>query len=169
MEPTVTLTRPLLIRVLAAVALAMILTWAVLVGDLSAFGVLIYPAVMALQTAREWLWRLEVSKRTLHERQGIGAPRTVEWSSVDRVLMPDSKWWRLNPVLEVSTGPNIQMTAGDDEDVAMVIAIARRKGKEVVGTPESITMLRSIALWVVLIAFAALLLLAQLLGLETVA
>lgn len=149
-------------RAAAALTLAVILAWAALNGDLSDFGVLAYPAIIALQTAREWGWRLEVSARGLHERQGIGSPRDISWSSVESVVMPDAAWWRINPVIKLDGAPSVQMTAADD--IEAVIALARRKHKPLVGTPESISLVRSLTPWVILLGLACVLLGAELSG-----
>lgn len=161
MQPLVVV-RPQPIRVASAVTLAVIIAWAALSADLSDFGVLAYPAIIALQTAREWGWRLEVGPTGLHERQGVGGPRDIAWADVTAVLMPDAAWWRINPVVQVDGAPNIQMTAGDGVDE--VIAAALRKRKEVIGSPESISVVRSLAPWIVLLGLACMMLGLQLAG-----
>lgn len=161
MQPLVVV-RPQPIRVASAMTLAVIIAWAATTADVSDFGVLAYPAIIALQTAREWGWRLEVGPGGLRERQGVGGTREVDWGSVTAVLMPDSAWWRINPVLQVEGGPNIQLTAS--EGTADVIAMARRKRKELVGTVESISLARSLTPWMILLGLACLLLGLQLAG-----
>ncbi|MGI9018276.1 MAG: hypothetical protein ACR2HR_14435 [Euzebya sp.] len=156
------ITRPQPIRIAALLTLVVIVTWAAVNANLSDFGVLAYPALIALQTAREWSWRLEVGGQKLHERQGIGPPRDIDWKKVEAVLMPDSAWWRINPVLKVDGAPNIQMTAGEDIDA--VIRLAQKKRKPIVGDPASISLVRSLTPWIVLLAFACLLLGFQLSG-----
>ncbi|HUG86078.1 MAG TPA: hypothetical protein VMM13_16060 [Euzebya sp.] len=158
MKPIV-LTRPLPVRVVAAATLAAITGWAALSRDLSDFGVLAYPAIIALQTAREWLWRLEVTTKGLYEKQGIGAPRELSWAKVEAVLTPEAAWWRVNPVLKIAEAPNVQMTAA--ADVGKVIDMARAKRKEIIGRPESVSVSRSLAPWVVLLMLAVLLLSAE--------
>ncbi|WP_370326798.1 hypothetical protein [Euzebya sp.] len=159
------ITRPPQIRVAAMLTLVVIVSWAAVNADLSDFGVLAYPAIVALQTVREWSWRLEVTTRGLHERQGVGAPRDIDWKAVDAVIMPDAAWWRINPVLKVEGAPNIQMTA--TEDVDAVIRLAQQKRKEIIGDPASISLTRSLTPWVVLLCLACLLLGAQIAGAAT--
>lgn len=159
------LTRPQPIRLVALATLAVIIAWAAATADLSDFGVLAYPAIIALQTTREWSWRLDVTAKGLHERPGIGPARDVPWKSVESLLMPDSKWWRINPVIKLDGGPNIQMTASEGFD--QVVALARRRNKPIVGTVESVTLIRSLAPWVVVLGFAILLLGFQLSGVGT--
>jgi hypothetical protein len=161
MQPLV-LVRPQAVRVASALTLAVIVAWAALSADLSDFGVLAYPAVIALQTAREWGWRLEVGPGGLRERQGVGGTREIAWTSVTAVLLPDSAWWRINPVLQVEGAPNVQMTAG--EGVVEVIAAAQRKRKELVGTVESVSLIRSLTPWLILLGLASLMLGLQLSG-----
>ena len=153
MQPLV-LVRPQPLRLASAATLAVILAWASLSADISDFAVLAYPAIIALQTAREWWWRLELTPKGVHERPGVGAARTVPWTSVTAVLMPDAAWWRLNPVLQVDGAANVQMTAGDG--VAEVIAAARQKRIPVVGTAESISLVRSLTPWLILLGLACL-------------
>ncbi len=164
MQPLV-LTRPQPIRLASAATLAVIVAWAATSADLSDFGVLAYPAIIALQTVREWGWRLEVTPRGLHEKQGIGSAREIEWKQVAAVIMPDSAWWRVNPVLKLDGAPNIQMTATDG--VQEVVRMAMQKRKEIVGSPESISLPRSLAPWMVLLGLAFLLLAVQLTGGDT--
>jgi hypothetical protein len=161
MDPVV-LVRPTPVRAASALTLAVITAWAALNQDLSDIGVLAYPAIIALQTAREWLWRLEVSSRGLHEKQGVGGPRDIDWADVQAVVMPDSAWWRINPVVKVDGAPNIQMTGAPE--VADVIAIARRKRKDVLGDPASVSATRTLLPWLVLLALAGTLLAAELAG-----
>ncbi len=161
MQPLV-LTRPQPIRLASAATLAVIVAWAATSADLSDFGVLAYPAIIALQTAREWGWRLEITPRGLNEKQGIGPARDIDWKNVEAVLMPDSTRWRVNPTLKVNGAPNIQMTAG--EGVEEVVRMAMQKRKEIVGTAESISLTRSLAPWMVLLGLAFLLLGIQLAG-----
>lgn len=161
MEPVV-LVRPAPVRVASAATLAIITMWAALNRDLGEIGVLAYPAIIALQTAREWLWRLEVTTRGITEKQGVGGVREIEWSAVTQVLLPSAAWWRVNPVLKVDGMPNVQMVG--IPEVAEVIAIARHKRKEVVGDPGSISLARSLFPWLVLLALASVLLGAELAG-----
>jgi hypothetical protein len=161
MEPLV-ITRPQPIRVAALATLAIIIAWAAVSADLSDFGVVAYPAIIALQTVREWGWRLELNPRGLHEKQGVGPARNVEWKAVEAVIMPDSAWWRVNPVLKVDGAPNIQLTAS--EGVDEVIRTARQKRKEIIGTAESISLVRSLSPWLVLLGLACLLLGVELAG-----
>lgn len=163
MKPLV-ITRPQPIRAAAALTMAVIVAWAALSRDLSDFGVLAYPAIVALQTAREWGWRLEVSTTGLHEKQGIGSPRDIQWSKVESVMMPDSAWWRINPVMKVEGAPSIQMTAAEDVDA--VIAMAQRKRKPIVGTPESVSLIRSMTPWIILLGLGCVLLGSQLAGIS---
>lgn len=158
MEPIV-LVRPLPVRITAAVTLAVITGWAALNADLSDIGVLAYPAIIALQTARELLWRLEVTPKGLHEKQGIGAPRDLEWAKVEAVVMPDSTWWRFNPVLRITDAPNVQMTA--IPEVIEVIEMARAKRKEIVGSPASVSLVRTMLPWIVLLILASILFAAE--------
>ncbi len=162
MRPLV-ITRPQPIRLAAGLTMAVIAAWAALSRDLSDFGVLAYPAIVALQTAREWGWRLEVSKSSLHERQGIGSPRDIKWDQVSELLMPDAAWWRINPVMKVEGAPSIQMTAAEDVDA--VIALAQRKGKPIIGTTDSVSLLRSLIPWIILLGLGCVLLGAELAGL----
>ena len=97
MNNVVVLTRPLAMRVVAASTLVVIIAWAALSGDTSDFGVVAYPAIIGLQTAREFLWRLEVNAKGMHERPGIGPAREISWKAIDAVIMPNSTWWRINP------------------------------------------------------------------------
>ncbi|AXV06376.1 hypothetical protein DVS28_a1685 [Euzebya pacifica] len=162
MNNVVVLTRPLAMRVVAASTLVVIIAWAALSGDTSDFGVVAYPAIIGLQTAREFLWRLEVTAKGMHERPGIGPAREISWKAIDAVIMPNSTWWRINPVLKVIEGPNVQLTAADDVDA--VIDMAVKKGKTIVGSADSVTLVRSIAPWILLLGLACLLLGAQLVG-----
>ncbi|WP_341251871.1 hypothetical protein [Euzebya pacifica] len=162
MNNVVVLTRPLAMRVVAASTLVVIIAWAALSGDTSDFGVVAYPAIIGLQTAREFLWRLEVNAKGMHERPGIGPAREISWKAIDAVIMPNSTWWRINPVLKVIEGPNVQLTAADDVDA--VIDMAVKKGKTIVGSADSVTLVRSIAPWILLLGLACLLLGAQLAG-----
>lgn len=159
----VVLLRPTPIRAVSAATLAIITAWAALNRDLSEIGVLAYPAIIALQTAREWLWRLEVTTRGLREKQGIGGVREIDWRDVESVVLPDAAWWRINPVLKVRDAPNVQMVGVPE--LAEVIAIARHKRKDVVGDPASASLARSLAPWLVLLALAGVLLSAELAGL----
>ncbi len=161
MEPLV-LTRPQPIRVAAMATLAIIVGWAAISADLSDFGVLAYPAIIALQTAREWGWRLEVTSKGLQEKQGVGPLREIKWSAVDAVIMPDSAWWRVNPILRVEGAPNIQLTAG--EGVDEVIRAAQQRRKTIIGTVESVAIARSLAPWMVLLGLSCLMLGLQLTG-----
>lgn len=162
MASTASFERPLPLRIAAATTLVVIVAWAAVRGDTSDFGVIAYPAIIALQTAREWLWRLEVNRRGVYEKPGVGPAREIDWKSIDAVLMPNSAWWRINPVLRVTDGPNIQMTAMPDIEVVFELAV--KKGKEVEGSADSVTMVRSLRLWLVLLALACLLLGAELAG-----
>jgi hypothetical protein len=148
--------RPPALRAVALATLAVIVTWAALSGDLGGIGVIAYPAIVALQAAREVGWRLEVGSTGVRERQGVGGTRDIPWSRITAVLMPDSAWWRVNPVLQVDGGPNVQLTAG--EGAVEVVAVARRRGVEVVGSPGSIALVRSLGPWVLLLGLACLLL-----------
>ncbi len=123
---------------------------------------LAYPAIIALQTAREWLWRLEVSTRGLHEKQGIGAPRTFDWSKVEAMVMPDTAWWRINPIIRIKEAPNIQLTA--TPEVTEVIQMARSKRKEIVGDPGSVSLGRTLLPWIVILALACVLFAAEVTG-----
>lgn len=165
MLTVITLTRPLQLRIVSATTLVIILAWAALNGDTSTFGVLAYPAIIALQTAREWLWRLEFSKQGLEERPGIGPVRAMKWADIEAVLMPDAAWWRLNPVLKVARGGNVQLTAMADLDV--LLELAARKRVAVEGSAASISLNKSLLPWVVLLALASLMLGAELAGATT--
>ena len=162
MAATAAFERPLPMRIAAASTLVVIVAWAAVRGDFGEFGVIAYPAIIALQTAREWLWRLEVSRKGVYEKPGVGPARTIEWSSIDAVLMPNANWWRINPVLRVTDGPNVQMTAMDDVDIVFDLAV--QKGKEVIGSADSVTMVKSVLPWIVLLALGSLLLGAELAG-----
>ncbi|CAN5339543.1 hypothetical protein BH23ACT9_BH23ACT9_35020 [soil metagenome] len=155
MEPVVVLVRPLPVRIAAAATMVLITGWAVLHRDLSDFGVIAYPAIIALQTAREWMWRLEVTRKVLHEKQGVGGARDIEWAKVEEVIMPNAAWWRLNPILKVDGAPNIQLTYTEGLDD--VLRLAQSKGKPRVGSAESITLNRSLRLWIILIALSSVL------------
>jgi hypothetical protein len=154
-EPLVVV-RPPVIRYTAAATLAIIIAWAAISPDRTAVGVLAYPAVIALQTAREWGWRLEVGQRGLRERQGVGGTREIPWKQVTGVVLPDAAWWRINPILQVEGAPNVQLTASDQ--TLAVIEAARRKGRPLTGTVDSVSVGRSLTLWAILLGLASLLL-----------
>ena len=156
MASTVVLQRPLPIRVAAAFTLTLIIAWAALSGGSEGFGTFAYPAIIGLQTAREFLWRLEVSKQGIREKQGVGPTRELTWKQIEQAVMPDAVWWRINPILKVAENPNIQMTAGDG--VMEVLDLVRARRREIVGNPSSITMRRSLLPWLILMVLASLLL-----------
>lgn len=161
MHPIV-IVRPLPVRAVAALTLALMVGWSALNADLSDVGVLAYPAIIAVQTAREWLWRLEVTSKGVHERQGIGAPRDILWKQIDAVLLPDSTWWRVNPALRVTDAPNVQLTPV--AEIGDVIAFARSRHIQVVGRPTSVSLVRTLLPWVVVLLLASALLYAEVVG-----
>jgi hypothetical protein len=65
--------------------------------------------------------------------------------------------------MKVEGAPSIQMTAAEDVDA--VIALAQRKGKPIVGTTESVSLLRSLIPWIILLGLGCVLLGAELAGL----
>lgn len=156
MANTIVLSRPLPLRVAAATTLAIIVAWAAVSGGSEGFGTIAYPAIIGLQAAREFLWRLEVSKAGLVERPGIGPTRTLKWNEIEGTIMPNAVWWRINPVLKVANGPNIQMTAG--EGIAAVLEIAASRRRPVEGDVSSISLAKSLLPWFVLMALGSLLL-----------
>ncbi|MEE8602912.1 hypothetical protein [Euzebya tangerina] len=159
---TLTVSRPQPIKILSILSLGLIIAWAASTGEVDRFGVLVYPAIIGLQTAREWSWQLTVTAAGLHERQGIGSPREFTWSQVESVIMPDSAWWRINPVLRIAEAPNIQMTAAEGTDA--VLKLAQRKGKPIEGSIESISVGRSTLPWAILLGLTLMLLAGQLSG-----
>lgn len=163
MTPTTVLTRPPSIRYASAATLAVIIAWAAITDDPGSFGQLAYPAIIAIQAWREFNWQLEASSKGLFEKAGFGPSREIGWDAVDGVLMPDSAWWRLNPILVVRDAPNVQMTAGDPA-IKEVLELAVRKGKPVEGTEASVTLTRSLLPWIVLLSLSSLLLGAELAG-----
>ena len=160
--PSILVTRPQPIRVLSLTSFAVVIAWAASTGDANTFGTLAFPAIVGLQTVREWRWSLQVRDEGLYERQGVGPDREIPWEKVVRVIMPNAALWRLNPILEIDGAPNVQLTAAETADAAIRAVV--RHGKPVEGDASSITLGRSLTLWVVVLTLATVLLVAELAG-----